>query len=123
MEPALRDGDALLVKQLDIADVKVGDIVTLVPPGEESITHRVVKIEHLSNGSSLMATKGDANHFTEDWEISADWTVAVMVVRVPFGGYVLEFLASMSGRVLIASALVTLVAIWIRRRRTSHGDN
>ena len=64
MGPTLRDGDALLVKRLDVADVKVDDVVTLCPLGDESITHRVVKIEPLSNGSYLLATKGDANTFT-----------------------------------------------------------
>jgi len=117
MEPAFRNGDALWVKQLDIAEVKVGDIVTIVPPGDESITHRVVKFEPLSKGTYLVVTKGDANRFTEDWEISADWTVALVLAHVPFGGYVWEFLDSIFGKVLIIGAVVTLIVILIRRRR------
>jgi signal peptidase I len=84
MEPSLRSGDALWEKPLDATDIKVGGILTLVSPGEGSITHRVVKIEPLSTGSYLLATKGDVNHFTEEWEISADWKAAVVVARIPW---------------------------------------
>ena len=116
MEPALQDGDALWVKQLDIADVKVGDIVTLENASVESITHRVIKIEPLSSGSYLVLTKGDANPFTEGWKISRDETVAVMVARVPFGGYVLEFLASILGRALLIGVVAIMVAMLLWRR-------
>jgi len=116
MGPTLRNGDALWVKQLDITDVKVGDIVTLEHAGEESITHRVIKIEPLSSGSYLVLTKGDANPFTEGWKISRDETVAVMVARVPFGGYVLEFLASILGRALLIGVVAIMVAMLLQRR-------
>ena len=120
MEPVLRNGDALWVKQLNIADVKVGDIVVLVPPDGESITHRVVKIEPISKGSYSLVTKGDANCCPEEWEWSSDWTVALALAHAPFGGYVMEFLNSIFGRALIVVALVTLVVIWLRRRRMTH---
>jgi len=119
MEPNLRDGDALWVKQLDIADVKVGDIVTL-GYSEGSITHRVTNIEPISSDSYLVLTKGDANPFTEEWKISSDDTVAVMAARVPFGGYVLEFLASILGRALLIGAVATLLVVLLRRR-WNHG--
>jgi len=118
MEPALRDGDAIWVKDIDVTDVKVGDIVTMEPPGEESVTHRVIKIDPLSQGSHLVVTKGDANQFAEEWVISADGTLAVSVARVRFAGYVFEFFASMIVRALFIGVLVaTLVAMWMRRRR------
>ena len=117
MEPTLRNGDVLWVKQLDIAEVKVGDIVTLGNASVESITHRVIKIEPLLSGSYLVVTKGDANLFTEGWEVSRDETVPVMAARVPLGGYVLEFLASVPGRALLIGVVAIMVAMLLRRRR------
>jgi signal peptidase I len=119
MEPTIHNGDALWVKCMDPARLKVGDIVTVVPPGEESITHRIVEIERLSNDDYFLTTRGDANDFTEEWEISSDWTVAVMIARVPFAGYILEFLASIFGRILIVSVTVTLFVIWMRGQQAA----
>ncbi|MFC2070847.1 signal peptidase I [Chloroflexota bacterium] len=115
MEPTLRDGDALWVEQLDIADVKVGDIVTL-GRGEESIAHRVTMIEPLSSDTYFVLTKGDANPFTEAWKVSDDETVAVMVARVPFGGYMLGFIASIFGKALLIGVVATMVVILLRRK-------
>jgi len=118
MEPALQDGDAIWVKQLDIAKVNVGDIVSLPYPGEGLITHRVVHIEPLSHGSYIVVTKGDANLFAEEWEVSAGETVEVAFARVRFAGYALEFLDTLFGRVLfIAVPVVALIAMWLRRKR------
>jgi len=122
MEPTLHNRDALWVKQLDIDAVKVGNIIAVVPPVDESVTHRVVKIEPMSKGSYLVTTKGDANLFTEDWQISNDWTVAIVAARVPFGGYVLDFCASVIGRMLLAGLVAAMVVIWVRRRRMAHGS-
>jgi len=122
MEPALRDGDAMWVSQLDIAKVNVGDIVTLHYPSEGLITHRVVGVELLPQGSYLVVTKGDANRFAEAWEISASGTVAVSFARVRFAGYVLEFLGSIFGRaLLIGFAVATVIAMWVRRGRMKLG--
>jgi len=122
MEPALRDGDAIWVRQLDIAKVNAGDIVTFHYPGEGLITHRVVSVELLPQGSYLVVTKGDANRFAEGWEISAGETAAVAFARVRFAGYALDFLDSIFGRILLIGVPVaTLVAMWVRRKRMKLG--
>jgi len=122
MEPSLRDGDAIWVKQLDIAKVNVGDIVTLHYPGEGLITHRVAGVELLPQGSYLVVTKGDANRFAEAWEISADTTVEVAFARVRLAGYALDFLDTLFGRVLLIGVpVVALIAMWVRRKRMKLG--
>jgi len=124
MEPALRDGDALWVRHVDVADVKVGDIVTLSLADQQSVTHRVVMIEPLSHSGYLLVTKGDANWFTEEWKIGADEKVAVLLVRVPYAGYVVEFLISTLGKaLLICFAVGTLIAIVVRRARRGPGSS
>jgi len=118
MEPALSDGDMIWVKYLDIADVKIGDIVTLEHPSEGATTHRVIKMQPLPQGGYLLETKGDANFVAEAWKIGADERVAVAVARVRFAGYVVDFLGS---ALLISLAVATVAAMWVRRRRMAHG--
>jgi len=119
MEPVLKDGDAILVKEIDAAEVKVGDIVTLSLPGEQLVTHQLIQVNSLSPGVLLLVTQGNGTQFTESFVMSADETVEVLVARVPFAGYILDFLRSMLGTVLLTGVLIFLVAIWMRRRRPS----
>ena len=117
MEPALRDGDMIWVKYLDVADVKVGDIVILSSPDERSIAHRVIKVQPLLQKGYLLETKGDANWLAEAWEISADGTVPVLLARLRFAGYVLDFLGSIGGIVLLLGLAALAIAIYVRRGR------
>jgi signal peptidase I len=117
MEPSLKDGDALWAKQSALSEVKTGDIVTL-GFGEESITHRVVEIEPVSDRNYHIVTQGDANTFTEGWNISRDRIVPVVVGRIPFGGYVLDFIAGFTGKVLLISLVAILISYVLFHKRS-----
>jgi len=119
MEPVLSSGDAIWVKYMDPTEVKVGDIVTLQLPGKDPVTHRVIKVQSLSNGSYLLETKGDANQLSERWEIEDGEKVAVAAIRAPFIGYLLDFLSNIVIRVILIGAVAVLAILWIRRQRTS----
>ena len=123
MEPALLDGDELWVKYLEPAKAKAGDIVALQDPVLGQITHRLVSVESLPNGSYLLVTKGDANQYAEEWEISADETVGVMLVRVHFVGYIFEFLHGTFGTALLGGFVATVVTIWLLRVRMKRRAN
>jgi len=118
MEPALHHGDALWTKRLAPAEVKIGDIVCLEDPIYVVITHRVINIQPSRNGY-LLETKGDANCCAERWEVSADETVRVSLLRIRYAGYVLEFLGSIGGIVLIIGVPFTVVAVLMYRKRFS----
>ncbi len=120
MEPTLSDGDMLWTKRVPIADVNIGDIVSLYSPEQLWIVHRVIQLEHLLRGDYLLETKGDANLLTEVWEISTDETVPVVVARIRFGGYAMDYLASTPVRILLSIAMVTLVVVSVQRWRTSY---
>ena len=122
MEPALYHGDTLWTKRLDPAEVKVGDIVILQHPALGQISHRVTKVQPLSQEGYLLETKGDANFCVERYETSADEKVRVSLAHVRYAGYALEFLGSVFGRaLLIGVAAATLTAIWVRRLRMARG--
>lgn len=117
MEPALHHGDALWTKCLAPGEVKVGDIVCLEDPIYGLITHRLIKVQSLPKQRYLLETRGDANSYSETWEIGADETVRVSLMRVRFAGYVLEYLDSIFVRVLLGLIGVILIAMWVRRKR------
>jgi len=83
----------------------------------------LVSIESLPNGSYLVVTKGDADHYAEEWEINAGETVGVILVGVHFVGYIFEFLDSTFGTVLLSGFVATLVAMWLRRVRMNKRAN
>jgi signal peptidase I len=123
MEPALRDGDQLWVKYLEPAEAKVGDIVALQDPVLGRIAHRLVSLEPLPNGNYLVVTKGDANHYAEEWEVGPGSKVGVVLVRVRFAGHVFRFVKTTPGiALLVVGAVAMSVALWMaHRRRLSHG--
>jgi len=115
MEPALRHGDALWTKCVDPAELKVGDIVCLEYPSLGAITHRVINVQPSRNGY-LLETKGDANSIVERSEIEVNGTVRVSLMRIRYAGYVLEFLGSIGGIVLIIGLVALAIAIYVRTR-------
>jgi len=118
MEPALHHGEALWTKRLAPAEVKIGDIVCLEDPIYGVITHRVINIQPSRNGY-LLETKGDANRIVERSEIEVNGTVRVSLMRIRYAGYVLEFLGSIGGIVLIIGVPFTVVAVLMYRKRFS----
>ncbi|MEE9201610.1 MAG: signal peptidase I [Dehalococcoidia bacterium] len=125
MEPTLSDGDAIWVKRVDLAEVRVGDILVAIQrPGEEPIGHRVVSVDPLPGGGYRMVTKGDANRWAEEWEAEPGQTVGVAVAHVPFVGYLVRFAHTLAGRIVLlvtVAALVLALALMRRRRVTQTG--
>lgn len=78
MFPALKEGDLILIRKVDVSTINVGDVVT-VKPGNTLYTHRVV--EKLEGGFIL---KGDANE-DPDWNLIEPSQIVGKVVFVfPF---------------------------------------
>lgn len=65
MEPTIRKGDAIIVKEVPIEEIKENDIISFTQ-GETNVTHRIVEITE-ENGIKKYTTKGDNNN-SEDKE-------------------------------------------------------
>jgi len=92
MYPALNVDDQLLVNQVDITEIREGDIVAIdihfhdVP----IITHRVVEVSE-KNGETEIYTKGDHNVQRDDWVITQDSLVGLVVeINPPLLGLVAD---------------------------------
>ncbi len=100
MEPTIKTGSIVLVKPIN--DYKIGDIITFnstnktMPP----TTHRIAEIK-VTGGQPIYITKGDANNSVDSREIKKSEIVGKTIIRVPYLGYVIDFVKKPIGFVLI----------------------
>src|SRR5919199_538737 len=70
MQPALPLGSLVVVVPRDADAVRVGDVITFSPPGDDThtVTHRVVDVQ--GSGDQLRVhTRGDANPAADPWTL------------------------------------------------------
>ncbi len=65
MEPTIKKGDAIFIKEVPEEEIKTNDIISFTQE-ETNVTHRIVEITQ-ENGIKKYTTKGDNNN-TEDKE-------------------------------------------------------
>ena len=86
MEPAIKTGAVVVVKPT--AEYKVGDIITYVAGGRNSlsITHRIIEIKK-NNNNIVYITKGDANDSIDMAEVSYRRIIGKVRLNIPYVGY------------------------------------
>ena len=73
MEPTIRVGALMLTRETDISDIEKNDIVCFQSQDAQIwgsiVTHRVVDIIELEDGSIMLETKGDANTVADGYYV------------------------------------------------------
>lgn len=103
MSPTFNSGDLIVIKSCDTATLKEGDIITFhtIIQNEYALnTHRIDKIEE-KGGARSYVTKGDNNAMADTHIISDGDIVGMYVTRVPGLGFVMDFLSSSTGFLLV----------------------
>ena len=109
MEPAIRVGSVVLVREVKLSQIRAGDVVTFktpVKPGEilteerTFTTHRVTKVSN-SNGRLSFETKGDANKGTDAWKVAPDDILGRVRLSIPYLGYFSHFARRPAGFILL----------------------
>jgi len=108
MEPSIPLGAAVVLERADAGSIGPGDMVTIRGPGNAVYTHRVTRTVEREGGLWL-ETKGDANAEPDPVIVPANWVVGRVAWAVPFGGYLLRFLAVPSGMLAMLFLAVTLI--------------
>lgn len=110
MEPEIDTGDLLFARRVPTADVQVGDVVSLPSELVENlVTHRVVSIEPLGDGTWAIEMQGDANPSPDsDVYIVGDevWKPAM---RIPGMG---TTVTTLTQREVVIPAAVALLAFF-----------
>ncbi len=115
MVPALTVGTAVVLDQVPPERLSPGDIVSLVSgPGRAVFTHRITRIVE-DDGQRLVETRGDANANADPSLTPVSGIIGRVGVAVPYAGYVLAFLSTVSGLVIVVSsgALLLLLGWWV----------
>ena len=121
MEPALSEGDLLIVARRD--SYAVGDIVVF-QDGATAITHRILSIDEVeAEGDpgatepiteTKVTTKGDANNTADD-PISPEQIKGEVTLAIPFVGYIINVIKTPACTILILVAAVFLLERSFRR--------
>lgn len=109
MEPTLKTNDLVIVARSK--SYSVGDIVVFQTSGSATI-HRLIEIDE-ENGVAL--TKGDANN-TEDEPITTSKIRGKLLFRVPFVGFVMQYLKTVPGIIMMLVLLFTLLFLSVRAK-------
>jgi signal peptidase len=112
-------GSIVFEKQVPVDRLRVGDVVTYLPPADAGVpnlvTHRIVRMQPAQGGGTLLTTKGDNNPTADPWHFQlTDQVQPVVQFSVPHAGWVFVALADREVRMLVVgipAALVGLVAL------------
>lgn len=104
MSPAYDAGALGIARQVDAADLAVGDVVSVHDDSGARVTHRVVAIHEQGDGA-VLTLRGDANDVADPQTYLVESADRV-VLGLPYAGYVLNAAASPFG-LGVALVLVT----------------
>lgn len=122
MEPNIKSGDLIIVKQIDGKDVKKDDVIAFFDPdgsGTSILTHRVNEV-YEENGTLYFKTQGDANNAEDRKPVSEDKLVGIYTdVRLAGVGNVAMFMQTTAGLVVCVFVPLVLLVAWdiIRRKK------
>lgn len=110
MTPAYSVGGVVYVKETDISDIHVGDVVTyrLGTDTEYVMTHRVVEMD-----DSFFITKGDANNAVDPEPVSYDRLIGKVIFFIPGLSGVAEFVNSGTGHSCLIILFASAFILWI----------
>jgi signal peptidase len=109
-------GSIVFEKKEPVADLKVGDVITYMPPADSGVdhlvTHRIYKIQQAQGGGRLYTTKGDHNPSADPWHFKLlDKEQPVVRFGVPHAGWVFIALAQRPVRMAVIGIPAALIAL------------
>lgn len=124
MSPEIPQGSMVLEKKTEFEEISVGDVVTFTNDnGTEYFTHRIVEID---TANEMFVTKGDANKENDPNETSYYFAVGRVDFSIPLIGYIMEFLHSTVGKIVIGCIYIAWIAIeieiFVMKRRAPQED-
>ena len=116
MSGTFEKGSIAFEKAVPVDDLKVGDVITYLPPPDagnaDLVTHRILTIEPGDNGARVFTTQGDANPDPDPWTFSlVDGTQPVVQTTVPYVGHAFIALANPDTRRLVIGVPAGVIAL------------
>ncbi len=109
-------GSIAFEKKVPVQDLRVGDVITYVPPASSGVstlvTHRIITMKKLDTGVMQFRTKGDANPDPDSWTFQlVSGEQPVVQHAVPHLGWVFVALADREIRMLVVGVPAGLIAL------------
>lgn len=96
MRPVLEPGDMIITQDVKAENLRKGDIITYRVDKHTLVTHRVAEVVNV-DGELLFKTRGDANNVDDRNLVSAEHLVGTLLLAIPKGGYITNFIKSGQG--------------------------
>ena len=126
MSPAIATGDLGFARSVPAADLRTGDVVSVINAAGERITHRLVDVAQQDDLRQL-TLKGDANE-APDAEVYTVSKADRIIFHVPKAGYLVGWLSGPLGVFLLGAYAMFLLSVLVKRapvdtpeRRSAHG--
>lgn len=120
MYPEIESGDLIVCHQVDVNEVKEGDIIAFFDPASNKssiVSHRVIDVETIDN-EITWTTKGDANNAADANQVTAKDLVGVYSFRVKGAGNIALFMQTTTGLVVcVVLPIVAFVLYDLIRRK------
>jgi signal peptidase I len=115
MRPAIAAGDVVLTRAARAADLRPGQIATILDPvGGRLITHRVVGVAR-AGARVVITTRGDANDASERWALAPGAEVRRVAARIPDAGRPVRWVTAPALRLALAALGAALLAAAVLR--------
>lgn len=116
MVPTIMVNDAIVTKRVDDSSLEIGDIITFSSNDSFykglTITHRIIGVQQLSDGSNVYRTKGDNNVLADSSLVDLDSVYGRVVFKIPKIGYVKKFVSSTSGFIISIILPIVFVVVY-----------
>jgi len=112
MSPEFDTGSLAFVRETSPMEIVVGDIITFRRhPGSDSLTtHRVVEV--IREDGLRFVTRGDANNVNDPNPVPAENIVGRVTGSVPYVGYILDFVQTRQGLILLIFVPGVLIIVF-----------
>lgn len=112
MKPAIYMGDLIITGPINgpiNGEIKEGTVITY-ERDRRLITHRVLSVE-----GQTLTTKGDAVEDPDPWSVSLSSVRSVYLFKVPFVGYLTNFVQTKMGWFIMIIIPATLLVGWLAK--------
>ena len=96
MEPSIPVGSIVVIKHVDPASLRIGDVICYQATDSMLVTHRIIETNEIG-----FVTKGDANEEIDNKIVNQKDVVGSVVLSLPFIGYLGSFIRTPIGFILL----------------------
>lgn len=122
MEPTIRIGDIIVVRGVNVEELKVGDIIVFNPPepyyNGVPWVHRIISVQKVG-GEIYIKTKGDANLYPDPFTITKSNIIGVVMFKIPYIGLISLNLIQWIIPIIIIALAVIIVKIFLNSKQKS----